>query len=506
MTRLNAHQKQFVLGPAPVSIRPDWITVRIAEDLVLSHCPKLPVAPLRAADGGLYWLLGLAVPADERATIADLFPLKPSADIENWTSFWAGRWLLVSADWCLQDASGCLGTYYRKALGRVWISSSPALLGERLPDAPPAPCIPWRIANVRGIDWIPGPFTTREEVYKLLPQRTISPRDGAMRPVRSPALGLERRGGGRALATGIATVMANWAGGGFRQHFIGLTAGLDTRTVLAAACGARLDVRAFTAPYPTTQAPDLRLPPRLAAAAGIPHTLVRPAALDPATAEARWSAISEHMDGATYHPISQYLARCADSAMEDGASTFAAGNCFEIGRCIYWGKFARAGLGEAPPSAEQLLAVFMPRTNWRPDPLPWWQRAAEAWIASLSEPVPLALDWRDRFYLEQRLGSWHSNVARQPDLLDSARFYPANSLWMFRLLLQPSPEQREQGFAQREAIRILAPRLLRLPVNPRPLSERLRQGARSLLGPDNVQALKRLARLVKPARTRRQPV
>ena len=67
MTALTAHQKQFVLGPAPVSIRPDWIAVRVAEDLVLSHCPKLPVTPLRSADGVRYWLLGLAVPADERA-------------------------------------------------------------------------------------------------------------------------------------------------------------------------------------------------------------------------------------------------------------------------------------------------------------------------------------------------------------------------------------------------------------------------------------------------------
>jgi hypothetical protein len=276
--------------------------------------------------------------------------------------------------------------------------------------------------------------------------------------------------------------------------------------VLSAACGAKLEVRAFTARYPTTQANDLWLPPRLAAAAGIPHTLVRPTMLDPAAAEARWAAISEHMDGATYHPVSQHLARCRDEAMEDGASAFAAGNCFEIGRCIYWGKFARAGLGETPPNADQLLAVFMPRTGWRPEPLSWWRRAAEAWTASLSEPMPLALDWRDRFYLEQRLGSWHSNVARLPDLLESTRFYPANCLWMFHLLQQATPAQREQGVAQREAIGILAPHLLQFPVNPRPLSERLRQGARRVLGTDNVQALKRLARLVKPARPRRQPV
>src|SRR5262249_20420505 len=62
-----------------------------------------------------------------------------SAEIEQWTGFWAGKWTLISADRCWQDAAGLLGIYYRHAAERTWISSSPAILGGYLPYVEPAP-------------------------------------------------------------------------------------------------------------------------------------------------------------------------------------------------------------------------------------------------------------------------------------------------------------------------------------------------------------------------------
>jgi hypothetical protein len=96
MSKLIAHQKQYVLGPAPFRLRPDWVSTRIAERLVLSCCPKLAVEKLQSADGVDYWLLGVAVPADVAgATVPEGFRAIPSSAIEEWTGFWAGRWLLI---------------------------------------------------------------------------------------------------------------------------------------------------------------------------------------------------------------------------------------------------------------------------------------------------------------------------------------------------------------------------------------------------------------------------
>src|SRR5690348_18487798 len=113
MSKLIAHQKQYVLGPAPFRLRPDWVSTRISERLVLSHCPKLAVEKVQSADGVDYWLLGLAVPADVAgATVPERFSAIHSTAIEEWTGFWAGRWLLISANGLLKDGSGGLVVNY----------------------------------------------------------------------------------------------------------------------------------------------------------------------------------------------------------------------------------------------------------------------------------------------------------------------------------------------------------------------------------------------------------
>jgi hypothetical protein len=103
------------------------------------------------------------------------------------------------------------------------------------------------------------------------------------------------------------------------------------------------------------------------------------------------------------------------------------------------------------------------------------------------------MDWRDRFYLEQRLGSWNAIVQQGYDVFGSTFFYPGNCLRLFDLLLRHEPARREEGLAQREAIRLLAPGLLKVPINPTPLPKRWAQAVRTLLGPRVIHALKSLA-------------
>ena len=98
-----------------------------------------------------------------------------------------------------------------------------------------------------------------------------------------------------------------------------------------------------------------------------------------------------------------------------------------------------------------------------------------SWQRSLVDPIPLDLDWRDRFYLEQRFGAWASTVQRTLDVLDGTFFYPANCLWIAHLLLQYSARERRMGAAQRAAIDLLAPSLARVPFNPQPIGTRIRR-------------------------------
>lgn len=499
---LVAHQKQFVLGPLPVAVRPDWPTIRIAEGLILSHCPKLRIQQLRSIDGVPYWLLGLAVRADEpMRSIPDGFCHMASTEIENWTGQWAGRWLLISADRCWQDASGCLGVYHRRVGDAFWISSSPALLGDHVPDAPAMGHLPWRVTHNKGIDWIPVPFTTREGIYKLLPLRTMELRTGRTAPVAFAAPA-PAAGGEQPLVSALTAIMSNWAQAGFDERFVALTAGLDTRTILAAAVAAGIDVQAFTNRFSITLKRDLALPPRIAARARVPYTLHDLPPVEAVEAEARKAAMAEHMDGAAFHSFATEIATCKYNLMNDRGQTVAHGTSFEIGRCFFWHKLSNLGREAPPTDPDHILDSFAFHSSWRPEPVALWRQALESWIGSLADPVPLALDWRDRFYLDQRLGGWNSSWQRLWDVFDGTAFYPANCLRVFDLLLRFDPEKRKAGFAQREAIRRLAPELLKFPVNPNPVSKRLKATIRELLGPKAAHALKSLVVRQDPRRVR----
>jgi hypothetical protein len=100
------------------------------------------------------------------------------------------------------------------------------------------------------------------------------------------------------------------------------------------------------------------------------------------------------------------------------------------------------------------------------------------------------MDWRDRFYLEQRLGSWNATVQQGYDVFGSTFFYPGNCLWVFDLMLRHEPAVRKAGFAQREAIRLLAPALLDIPINPEPIRKYLKRKVRDILGPRLVRTVK----------------
>jgi hypothetical protein len=497
---LIAHQKQFVLGHLPVRARPEWECRQLTDRRVLSFCPKLRITSLRSKDGKDYYLLGLAVRADvPGSSIEEAFSSMHSSEIEEWTGFWAGKWALISAERCWQDAAGLLGLYHRETAGHVWISSSPAILGGYLPNVEPAARLPWKIAHEKGMDWIPAPLTTRQNVYKLLAMRTIDPESGAIRPVRFAPADSRPGNDPRVFASAIKTLMGNWGRLDFRDRMVGLTAGFDTRSVLAAATAANVNFQAFTDVHEVLARADRELPPQLAARVGVGHSFEYDPGLDLSDMRARHAAIIAHMDRAIFHPTAAMCASGRADHMHDSGVTIAGGHGFEIGRCAQWARFFRAGFTEKAPTPGGLLRSFFAS---RPKPLSLWTDAMAVWRQSLADPIPLDLDWRDRFYFEQRLGAWASTVQRTLDVLDGSFFYPANCLWVAHVLLQYSPQERREGLAQRSAIRLLAPSLAEFPFNPLPVAARVkRQLAMGYLTVKRAVLLSRVPSPFKPGAT-----
>jgi hypothetical protein len=460
------HQKQYVLGPARVAVRPDWKALQISPDLWLSHCPKLPILHLTSEDGVKYWLIGHAVLCDAAMSVADAFQHTNSSDVTSWTARWAGHWVLVSDRGVLPDASGSISTYYRADPGGLWISSSAAILGSLLPGLSPAKRIPWGVQHRVGWDWIPTPLAGREGVGKLLPLRSIDPRSGAIRLIELPALA-EPIGEENALeqfCEAFSTIISNVPRLGHRRCLVSLTAGLDTRTILACVVGEGMEADTYTMQTPQLSRHDRELSPRLAAAVGREHSFVQ-ADLAPEDVRDRLSQIAEHTDGEAFDMPPLNAARGFHEFAQDPDTLVLLGTTFELGRCFYDKEIAKGGLPADLQSTEALLAGAFPSP---PEPYDWWLRAVHAWLEGLSDALPLRLEWRDRFYLEQRLAGWHAANQHVWDLVAGSPFFPSNCLWLFHLMLQFDPEKRKQGFAQREAIRRMAPQLAGYPFNSLP--------------------------------------
>jgi hypothetical protein len=76
------------------------------------------------------------------------------------------------------------------------------------------------------------------------------------------------------------------------------------------------------------------------------------------------------------------------------------------------------------------------------------------------------LDWRDRFFIEQRQAGWLSSKEQLYDLGGPERFPVLNAARTYALLLGLDEHQRLGSVVQVELMRRIAPELLRYPFNP----------------------------------------
>ena len=76
------------------------------------------------------------------------------------------------------------------------------------------------------------------------------------------------------------------------------------------------------------------------------------------------------------------------------------------------------------------------------------------------------MDWRDRFYLEQRLAGWLSSEEQSLDLIDADKFYIANSHYYFAHMLRVPEEKRCVSQHHIDLIARMAPELIKFPFNP----------------------------------------
>lgn len=473
----SVHSRQFLLGTRSTIASlapPGWASADLGGGFALLHDSRLNVTRIIDASGATWWLLGTAADTAAPVTMSPGGRLAgtSTSEVPAAVAEWAGRWLLVGNDIIIPDAGGLLGCYYLiepGARGPI-VSSSLALLAPIAAREPrERTSEPWH--HVTWFDYRVPPTSGLAGICKLMAGQLLDWRSGTVLPgvLPSPAEmsndideTVERFGD--RLITSVLRLTRS-----ARTRWLALTAGSDSRLMLAALLRAGVPTRAVTLEHPYMTYADRTLPPRIAEAAGVRHTFVRPASRPRAELLSTWDT---HTAGASQDVDRLLYARGQFRFLEDGDVLLRSG-CFEVSSESHIYEFQDMVAHSAPPAAHHILAPLGARAT------PSMVTEVERWRSWVLRSSDAGLDWRIRLYIEARLSGWLSSIEQGLDLLNGISLHPANCTALHAVGLSlPEPYR----VARRHQLRLIeswSPQLAAFPYNPPdPLWRRVRRRGR----------------------------
>lgn len=356
------------------------------------------------------------------------------------------------------DATGMRSVFYAAQGGVV---SSHALLVERALGGPPTrDDLPFKFGY-------PGNRTPYSRTRLLTPNTYYAFHSNKVRRFWPHQTPIQRTVDEAAVEVlNAATVaMRNMA---FRRKVkIALTAGVDSRTVLAVAINAGVAFETYTYGDGRDTARDRAFARDLSSKLGICHTLV------PRPKHSR--ALDDALKTSTYAPHhAKYVGGLMDHFEETGAAAVT-GNLLEIGRANY--SLHRQAGAAAPTTAEAMAELHRRNMGSRMGPVldeygvdnfhSVARQAFQEFYDDTEYGTTLGvLDPFDQFYWEHWMGAWHGPAMVERDFYGIA-FIPFNSRRVFETLLGVSRLQRDRSEVFYRMIQLVRPALLDLPVNPK---------------------------------------
>lgn len=492
-------RRQFIVtDERPPTVAADWTRLSLGGGIQVAAHPDLLFGHQRRGDCETL-LLGFATdprhPArNSREILLEVTDaLEQGMDPADATAALGGRWVLVvrrPGELCaLADAGGLRQLFYTDDTHDEFVcASQPGLIGQHLGlSTSPEAMDGFVESEVRpGREfWWPGDSSPLTGVRRLLPNHLL---DLHRRSARRfwPTHHLTRVPLKRAVVEGAELLKGQVASAAGQFELAqSITAGIDSRTVLAASRSVAADVYYYTLRFDDVDPNDIEVPAELLAQLGLQHHVIdTPDTMSPGFSELyhrnvlwahdRWGAMVEGMVGS--YPTQRV-------AMD--------GTVSEVARCGYYGN------GEHPTTvtAESLAEMAeMAPTAFTLDQFERWLQSARP-AANLGGIALL-----DLFYWEQRVGNWASAALVELDLVQET-FTPFNHRELLATLLAVDHRLRASPRARlyQSLISHMWPETLAMPTNPVPTALRLKYKAISglqalrLTGP-----LRRLLRRLPP--------
>ena len=449
-----AHRRQLLLGPRPFLVDETWINRQLAPNIWLSHCPDLRIAFAPDMDGKHWCIAGLAISsADNFSEPSAAIKQTPSHSVPQQAFDWTGRYLLFCADALYLDVNGLLGCFYgRDSSGALWISTSPTLAvrvmlpGRKLDQR--------KLRHESGFSWITPPSSRFEGIARLLPSQSLDLQTGEVKrrewlPPLESVTDLES--GLQQLQTLLLNTLRRFPSES--KIWLGLSGGYDSRLMAVLAREAGIECHTFTRVTKRMSLADRYLPPQLAQALNLPHVFLNGG-----------PAVPEHIDLARVQSADYVSKGDAQPWLHNARGSLSGisfgGHGFALASGFYRVRELPEQVVQTEKLARDLAKMFgEPGASMRTQGIQQWLE----WVKLHPHP---GLDWRDRFFIEQRQAGWLSSKEQLYDLETCERVPMLNCARVQVLLLGFADSARLGSQLQERLLNKLAPDLMKYPINP----------------------------------------
>lgn len=465
-TDMLLYRRQFFLGVDDLPGFPKWNRQEIAGKHRLCAHPDLPVTHSEM-QGKSLTLLGYILDPDspsanDRQIVEGLLGrFAKGSDLPSLTYRMGGRWVIIAHDGektvLFHDATGLRQIYYfRTGRQETVCASQPGLIAETfkiLPDPQAIEYIKSRGGSDSEVYWMPGDASQYQGVRAVLPNHRLDLNDGEVTRYwpndgHLQSISLDQ---GVTQAIGLLRGLLESA----RRRYplsIAMTAGWDSRLMLALAKDAKADLYCYTLTYPdlSERSRDIWVPAKLLKNINLAHHIIK----YPELIDRSFKAIFKRNSSALHE------AYCADAqALFDcypSDRMCVTGDVAEIVKCYYRiaggsrSKFSAAELASISKVGQHKFAI----------------NAFESWLSKITGDEQIGL--LDLFCWEQTAGRWHAQIRAEYDIAQES-FAPLNCRKLLETMLSVGEQYRVAPDNQlfRRIISALWSELLLVPINPR---------------------------------------
>lgn len=389
-------RRQFVIMETPY-ICEGFQSLQLPCGMVLSYHVDLPI---HVFEEGI--VLGVVFSSEENNDLKGFF--------ENMQRY-AGRWIAITKDCLYLDACGTLGVYYTGGQSGARILSSSLNLIRNLIDTEWTANFHLKYNDgLPYMDYYPIPFTPYKDVFKLLPSQYFSFQEMA------PVLHTGKFGNSpesfqeciQFIENKFCNILRNINDQFHGNIWIPLTAGVDSRVVFSAAYHCGFPFSAYTCIRDNSDDWDLIAPKRICKKLKIPYIQLDDR--NPDDPE-RLDCYFEHCGGVV--------------SVGTDCGQFVKGNDVPNAKhsIVLWGcvwEVHRHYFFDLIHSidTDSFWEKTVKKSNIHRQSIEWWLQ----YIKDNKNE----LDFLDRLYYDQRIGSWLSSSFQAIDLFDSIRIAPIN--------------------------------------------------------------------------------